>query len=225
MPVFLCIETSTANCSVTLFKDDTLIGIREQADGFQHAEYLHVFIQEVLQESGISKPDAIVLGKGPGSYTGLRIGAATAKGLAYAWHIPLLACHSLQTIALAVVSKHNPMPGARICCMTDARRMEVYTALYNEKAEPVKAVNAAIIDEHFCAAERAENTFYIAGDGMEKCRTLLQGKNVVCVENILPSARYMQACAAQKWAKNEVEDIARFEPFYLKEFYTPAKKV
>jgi len=224
MAIFLCIETSTVNCSVALFEGNKLLSLKESSNGYQHAELLHSFIQHALIENKIEKPDAIIIGMGPGSYTGLRIGTATAKGLCFAWNIPLIAVDSLQTIAYAVLDKKLISENDLICPLTDARRMEVYTAFYNNYGKKITEVKAEIITENFFS-EMSEKKIYFAGDGLEKCKSVLKNKNAYFIEDVLPSAKFLIHSGIEYFNSQTFEDLAYFEPYYLKEFLsTPAKK-
>jgi tRNA threonylcarbamoyladenosine biosynthesis protein TsaB len=211
----LNIETATKNCSVALAKNGETILLKEIAEqGYSHAEKLHVFIEEVVKESGlaINQLDAIAVSKGPGSYTGLRIGVSTAKGLCYALGIPLIGVDTLAVLAQAV-SCDNGL----IMPMIDARRMEVYSAVFDKNHQKVKAVQAEILTE-YSYAEVAE-TIHIVGDCQEKCRTVLTKNNFVFLpEIVFPSAKGMSALSYAKFQQNDFEDVAYFEPFYLKDF-------
>lgn len=213
----LNIETSTKNCSVALAKEGNTIFIKEIAEqNFSHSEKLHLFIDEVLKQAGISYKElsAIALSKGPGSYTGLRIGASTAKGLCFALDIPLIALDSLQILALQVTHKDG-----LIISMIDARRMEVYTATFDSNHNKISDTQALIIDEN-SFSQITQKTYFI-GDGAEKCKPLLQRENLIFLDQIIyPSAQEMSLLSYEKFVAQEFENIAYFEPFYLKEFFT-----
>lgn len=226
MPLILCIETSTTACSVALCDEQGIVASKEDNKGYTHAENLHVFIEEVIQKSGHPKKDiaAIAVGKGPGSYTGLRIGVSAAKGLSYALGIPLLSINSLYTMA-AVVKEQLNDPDYILCPMLDARRMEVYTAAYssNDLSEQLPT-QALIVTEESIQQFGTGKTAVFFGDGMPKCRALLEKlPQVGFVENIFPSALYMREAVQGAFAEKRFEDVAYFEPFYLKEFFTTAK--
>ncbi len=212
----LNIETSSKNCSVTLAKNGNSVIVKEIAEqNFSHSEKLHLFIDEVLKQAGISYKElsAIALSKGPGSYTGLRIGASTAKGLCFALDIPLIALDSLQLLALQVTHKDG-----LIIPMMDARRMEVYTAMFDQNYNKILDTQALIIDEN--SFSKVEQKAYFIGDGAEKCKPFLQRGNFIFPNEIIyPSAKEMSLLSFEKFCAKEFEDIAYFEPFYLKEFF------
>jgi tRNA threonylcarbamoyladenosine biosynthesis protein TsaB len=216
----LNIETSTKNCSVSIAQNGKTIALKEVAEeSFSHSEKLHVFIDNLLKENQIAYKDlsAVALSSGPGSYTGLRIGTSTAKGLCFALDIPLIAVDTLLVLAKQVNQD------ALIIPMIDARRMEVYTAIFDAKHNPATPVQALIIDEN-SFAEISEKAILI-GDGAAKCKEVLKGGNFIFLNEIrYPSAREMGEISFDKFQKKEFEDIAYFEPFYLKEFFTGAKK-
>ncbi|MBF6641142.1 tRNA (adenosine(37)-N6)-threonylcarbamoyltransferase complex dimerization subunit type 1 TsaB [Flavobacterium sp. J49] len=220
MAYILNIETATKNCSVSLAKDGQTVLCKEIAEqGYSHAEKLHVFIEEILKESGIDFRElkAIAVSKGPGSYTGLRIGVSTAKGLCYALGIPLIAVDTLAVLAQKVTQK-----GGLIVPMIDARRMEVYSAVFDANHQKIMEVQAEVLTEN-SYAEIAE-TIYIIGDCQEKCQTVLtQDKFVFLSEIVFPSANEMSPISFEKFNKNAFEDVAYFEPFYLKDFMLTKK--
>jgi len=214
----LYLETSTKLCSVALSKEDKLIASRRSLEeGYTHAENLHRFIDECLKEAGIKPTDlkAIVVSKGPGSYTGLRIGVSAAKGLAYALDIPLISLESLEVIA-AAAQQSNPDFDLYLP-MIDARRMEVYTAAYSPKLEIVAGINALVVDEDDFEDYSGKRVAYF-GDGAEKCREILDAKAWSFIPGIDADARYMLSAGLNKYNSQEFENTAYFEPFYLKEF-------
>jgi len=202
---------------VALAKEGNTIFIKEIAEqNFSHSEKLHLFIDEALKQAGISYKElaAIALSKGPGSYTGLRIGASTAKGLCFALDIPLIALDSLQILALQVTHQ-----GGLIIPMIDARRMEVYTATFDSNHNKISDTQALIIDEN--SFSQITQKIYFIGDGAEKCKPFLQRENLIFLDQIIyPSAQEMSLLSYEKFVAQEFEDIAYFEPFYLKEFFT-----
>jgi len=221
----LCIETATTVCSVCITADDKILTYKEINNGFSHAENLHVFIQDVLKEANlyIKQINAVAISKGPGSYTGLRIGVSAAKGLCYALQIPLISIDTLQSMAYTVAQDKNE--DALYCPMLDARRMEVYCAVYDKNLETIKAVNALVVDEKSVEVFNLNKAIYFFGDGMPKVKHLLEtNKNAVFMDAIFPSAKNMASLAFTKFSKKQFEDVAYFEPFYLKEFFTTAKK-
>ncbi len=213
----LNIETSTKNCSVSLAKDGKTVALKEIAEqNFTHSEKLHLFIDELIKKGEISYKDlsAVALSKGPGSYTGLRIGTSTAKGLCFALDIPLIAIDSLQILAQQV----NLNDGL-VVPMIDARRMEVYIAFFDQNHNKISETEALIIDEN--SFSNISEKAYFVGDGAEKCKTVLQQKNFIFLPEIIyPSANEMSELSYQKFQNEDFEDIAYFEPFYLKEFFT-----
>jgi tRNA threonylcarbamoyladenosine biosynthesis protein TsaB len=234
MATILNIETSTEVCSVALSKDGQLLFEKESSEGLNHSEMLTVFIESLFTENqlDIRTLDAVAVSKGPGSYTGLRIGVSVAKGLCYALEKPLIAVGSLETLAFYARSKSGPSgpepeENVLFCPMIDARRMEVYTALYNKNGETIRPVGAEIIDENSFSAFLEKNKIWLMGNGAEKCRGLLSHPNVLFTGPFRTSARFMQILAENKYNKNEFEDVAYFEPFYLKNFVAtiPGNKI
>jgi len=211
----LNIETATKNCSVSLARNGETILCKEIAEeGYSHAEKLHVFIEEIIKESQLNIKDltAVAVSKGPGSYTGLRIGVSTAKGLCYALGIPLISVDTLAVLAAAVT--HND---GWIVPMIDARRMEVYSAVFDQNYNKIKDVQAEILTEN--SYSEVTDTIYIVGDCQEKCKTVLTRANFVFLpEIIFPSAQEMSTLSYAKFVQNDFEDVAYFEPFYLKDF-------
>jgi len=220
MCLILNIETATKNCSVSIALNGELIKSKETAElGFSHAEKLHVFIEEVLKESNLSlnQLNAIAVSKGPGSYTGLRIGVSAAKGLCFGLDIPLIATDTLKALALQV--KNN---NGIIIPMIDARRMEVFTAIFDANYNKLKDTEAVILDED--SFKDINQKIYIVGDSSEKCKTILSNKNVEYLEDIIyPSAKEMCKLSFDKFINNDFENLAYFEPFYLKDFYIANK--
>ncbi len=225
MTHILCIETSTTVCSVCVTADDTILAHKEINNGFSHAQNLHVFIQDVLKEANLSikQINVVAVSKGPGSYTGLRIGVSTAKGLCYALQIPLISIDTLQSIA-----HHVQRTMYNVQClygpMLDARRMEVYCAVYGNDLEIITPVKALVLDEKSIEIFNFDKPVYFFGDGMSKAKYLLQAiKNSFFIEDVYPSAESMAVLAFNKFKQNKFEDVAYFEPFYLKEFFTYSK--
>ncbi|WP_300568686.1 tRNA (adenosine(37)-N6)-threonylcarbamoyltransferase complex dimerization subunit type 1 TsaB [Flavobacterium sp.] len=215
MTYILNIETATRNCSLALSQDGKTIALKEIAEaGFSHAEKLHVFIEAILKENNISYADlsAIAVSQGPGSYTGLRIGVSSAKGLCYALNIPLIAIDTMETLA----KKLNIQSG-QIIPMIDARRMECFTAIFNSKHEKIREIKAEIIDEH--SFSDTSETIHFIGDGASKCKEILTGGQFVFHDEIeFPSANEMSEVSFEKYKKSDTVDVAYFEPFYLKDF-------
>lgn len=230
MALILNLETATTVCSVSLGKEGKLLALKELQGDYSHAENLTIFIEEVLKEAGItlSQIDAVAISKGPGSYTGLRIGVSTAKGLCYALNKPLIAIDTLQHLSLNLsVSIVKKAEDIVLCPMIDARRMEVYCALYNISNDCIKPTWAEIIDEYSFADlfSNLSNRIYFFGDGSTKCKEVLSlKKNALFIENVFPSAKNMIPLSEKAFLNNQFEDIAYFEPFYLKDFVAGKKK-
>lgn len=223
MSFILNIETATKNCSVSIAKNGETIVCKEIAEeGYSHAEKLHVFIEEVIAEAGITVQDliAVAVSQGPGSYTGLRIGVSAAKGLCYALNIPLIAVDTLQTLA----SQANVSNG-KIIPMIDARRMEVYSEIFTADLKIERPIEAQIITED--SFKDYTETLYFVGDCAEKCKAVLTKENFVFLEEIkYPSAAAMSKISYDKYQKSDTVDVAYFEPYYLKDFLMapPSKK-
>lgn len=213
-------------CSVGISHEEKLIFCKELNEGFTHAENLHLFIQEGLNESGIKSTQlsAIGVSKGPGSYTGLRIGVSSAKGLAYALNIPLISVSTLQLMAAGAIAQQKEE--AIYCPLIDARRMEVYSAVYNgADLSPLSEIEALIVDEQSIQKFKDYPKIFFFGDGMPKCRSALsQLGNAHFIESIYPSARHMVNLIYSRFQDRNLEDTAYFEPFYLKDFIAGKKK-
>lgn len=222
MTHILNIETSTKNCSVSIAKNGALISLKEiNNGGYSHAEMLHPLITEALLESKltINQIDAIAVGKGPGSYTGLRIGVSAAKGLCFANDIPLISINSLEILAHTI-----PIDKGTIIPMIDARRMEVYSAIYDESFTLIRETKAEIIDKSSFIDELQNHTVYFLGDGSEKCQEIILHKNAVFIKDAFPSAKEMVKLSYEKYKVNNTDDLAYFEPFYLKNFIATQEK-
>ena len=221
MSYILNIETATKNCSVALAKDGKTLLCKEIAEeGYSHAERLHVFIEEIISEAGIQLKDlaAVAVSQGPGSYTGLRIGVSAAKGLCYALSIPLIAVDTLQALA----SKAKVADGL-IVPMIDARRMEVYSAVFSAGLEKKREILAEIIDEN--SFEDFTENLYFVGDCNEKCKTVLRRENFIFLDEIkYHSANEMTALSFDKYKISDTVDVAYFEPYYLKDFLITTSK-
>ena len=223
MALILGIETATKNCSVALFEDGIVIAEKESiSDGYTHAEQLTSFIQDVIGSANITlnKVEAVALSMGPGSYTGLRIGTSTAKGLCYALDIPLISISTLKAMAFAM-SKNEK--SAIFCPMIDARRMEVFSALYDVDNKQIRGVQADVVDEN-TYAEFLRNEILFFGDGSLKCQEIINHKNAKFIEGIHPSAMNLGILANAKFENKDFEDLAYFEPYYLKDFVAGKKK-
>jgi len=226
MITILQIETSTRFCSVAIAQDGNTIALKEASGLNLHAGSLTLFIEEVMHQANLTYQDldAIAVSKGPGSYTGLRIGVSTAKGLCYALDKPLLGVDTLNMMAAGFLQANTDYKEL-VCPMIDARRLEVYTALYSPLGDEIEPVSAKIIDEHsFEPALRAAKITFI-GDGAAKCRDLIQNPNATFLEDNFNTASNMSAHAHQQFLAAKFEDVAYFEPFYLKDFMiTESKK-
>ena len=231
MSLILCIETGTDICSVGLSRDGELISLRESDEGRDHARNVALFVDELLRENDIAAEElsAVAVGMGPGSYTGLRIGVSFAKGLCYGLQIPLVAVGSLDSMVQVAREDHEAgiidvdnWNDAVLCPMVDARRMEVYTQMFDTQGQPLNEVKAEIVTEESFKEWRGERQFVIFGNGAAKCREVLNDATYI---NVTPSARGLAALAHQRFEAGQTEDIAYFEPFYLKDFIIiPSKK-
>ena len=231
MSLILCIETGTDICSVGIARDGELVSLRESAEGRDHAKYVGVFVDELLRETDIAPDelDAVAVGMGPGSYTGLRIGVSFAKGLCYGQQIPLIAVGSLEALAEVAIEDNEAgildvenWDDAVLCPMVDARRMEVYTQLFDAAGKQLGEVSAEVVDENTFADIRRDKQLVIFGNGARKCCEVMSDATFI---EVAPSARGLARKAEQKLSAGQTEDIAYFEPFYLKDFVViPSKK-
>ena len=222
----LCIETSTNCCSVTLTIDGTAVVVAANMNAANHASELPIYIEQVLaqaKEHGWTI-DAIAISQGPGSYTGLRIGTSTAKGLCYGLNIPLIPIDTLQILCAGAVDKLEQtnqtwVDGAKLCPMLDARRMEVYTSIYTRECAREKQIEAKIIDSTSFTEELSQHDLYFFGNGAQKCQCVITAANAHWIDGIVPEAKHMGQLA-EKQAINglDIKQLAYFEPFYLKEF-------
>ncbi|MCG6190216.1 tRNA (adenosine(37)-N6)-threonylcarbamoyltransferase complex dimerization subunit type 1 TsaB [Maribellus maritimus] len=232
MAVILNIETSTEVCSVALGENGELLFEKESREGLNHSELLTVFIEELFTENNFNMRDidAVAVSKGPGSYTGLRIGVSVAKGLCYALDKPLISVGSLDSMGIFTAQniesffEGNNDEDLLLCPMIDARRMEVFTALYKSSGQTVQTVSAQIIDENSFSEELKENKILFFGNGAQKCREHLSHPNALFNGPLKTSARFMLFLAEKKYNKKEFEDVAYFEPFYLKNFVATIPK-
>ena len=219
----LHLEASSKNCSVAISDGDELLCLCEEvSQNYKQSESLHAFVEWALEgaEITLNDLDAVCVGKGPGSYTGLRIGASSAKGFCFGLQIPLLAVESLETMVEPFLNKDFDF----IIPLLDARRMEVYTAVFQGKTgEKLSETEAKILDE-FSFQDFQEKKVLFIGDGVTKAKDILSLPNAQYEEHIFPSAKYLIKKAVEKFKKNDFEDVAYFEPFYLKEFQGVKKK-
>ena len=201
---------------MSISKEGKTIALKELNDGnYSHAEKLHKLIEQVVLEAKIelSHLKAIAVSKGPGSYTGLRIGVSAVKGLCFALDIPMISVNTLQSLALSVsIDKGYKIP------LLDARRMEAYSQVFNDKNEKIRDVHAEIIDSDSFSEFLNADKVYFFGDGAEKCKEIITHKNAVFIDGKFPSAKEMSVISYEKYRNNCFEDVAYFEPFYLKEF-------
>ncbi len=225
-PILLHIETSTNVCSVALSENGTSLFTKSNADGMNHAALLSVFIAEALEvmKKGNKKLDAVAVSSGPGSYTGLRIGVSTAKGLCFGYDIPLISVSTLEVLTAEALKTSKMDENALFCPMIDARRMEVYTAFYNAKGEIKREISADIITSDSYAELLVGQPIYFFGNGAEKCKTTLTHPNAHYIDHLVPLAENMIPFAEKAFAESRFEDVAYFEPFYLKEFHTTMPK-
>jgi tRNA threonylcarbamoyladenosine biosynthesis protein TsaB len=231
--MIICLETATNLCSVALCNSAGVILLRESSELKSHAAMLTIFIEEALKTGGIKVRDldAIAVSKGPGSYTGLRIGVSVAKGMAYAASIPLIGIETTLSMFMGISGNKTGSPefddNTLFCPMLDARRMEVYYAIYDAAGKIIKNISAEIIDEKSFTEIPASQKIVFFGDGAEKCKDVIRLPNAFFVNNFRMSASHMYGPAFQAFKENRFEDVAYFEPFYLKDFITskPRKNI
>lgn len=226
MTWLLHIETATALCGVALGKDGKLVSQRVHTEGLNHAENLHVFIQDCLKEADIAPSDlsAISVSNGPGSYTGLRIGVSAAKGLAYTLQIPLITLPTLAILCENATVKYDLKTNSLLCPMFDARRMEIYTALYTDNTALIKPAEAVIVDETWVRTFDTEQVTYFFGDGMPKCKELLSClPNAIFLEAVIPLPEQALRLAFSRHQSKTFADVAYAEPDYLKPYFFAKK--
>jgi universal bacterial protein YeaZ len=238
--MILCLETATPSCSVALVHNGEVLACEEDPKGQNHSEKITLFIDSVMKKAGVSysQLDAVAVSMGPGSYTGLRIGVSTAKGICYAVSKPLIAVETLHAMAfggLSVISSEVEKSPAKnsfgnhpiLIPMIDARRMEVYAAIFDENVNKIKDTEAVIIDENSFSELKKDHHLYLFGDGADKCaETFANDDKITVIKDFYCSAKYMNTIAQQKFNNSEFVDVAYFEPFYLKDFVpgTPTVK-
>ena len=216
MGLILNLETTTKNCSVSLYEYGQLLAVRElNEQGYSHAEKLQPFIDEVLKASGRNRKDlaAVAISQGPGSYTGLRIGTSLAKGLCYALELPLIATNTLQAQAIQLKNVQG-----LIVSVIDARRMEVYQAVFDSNYKEVSPVESHIIEADSYDQWLHKGQVNFIGDATEKIKTLIHHPNAIFFDNRWPSATQMAELSFEKYSNKEFVDLAYFEPLYLKDF-------
>ncbi len=223
MALILHLETATTNCSVALAKEGEILAIREHdTPNYSHSEQLHVFIQKVLKEASIAihEIDAIAVSKGPGSYTGLRIGVSAAKGLCFSLNVPLTAIETLKSLACKASSEKVDF----IIPVIDARRMEVYSKVFDNQVNEVRSTKAEVIHEDSFIEYAKKGKTVLVGSGALKCKELLKHPNFEFKTEAVPSAKEMVHLAYEKFINKDFEDVAYFEPYYLKDFILQTKK-
>ncbi|MEZ4810450.1 MAG: tRNA (adenosine(37)-N6)-threonylcarbamoyltransferase complex dimerization subunit type 1 TsaB [Allomuricauda sp.] len=220
----LNLETATTNCSVSISNGNELVCVKENnAVDYSHSEQLHIFIKEALQEASLSFSDldAVAISKGPGSYTGLRIGVSAAKGLCFSLDLPLISVPTLESMASQITAMENEV----IIPVLDARRMEVYSAVFDADYQQIRETKAEIINETSFGEFSTYKKVHIVGSGAQKCKDILSHHpNFHFDVSVIPSAREMAAIAFAKYQAGQFEDVAYFEPFYLKDFVLQTKK-
>lgn len=221
--MILCLETATPVCSVALNDGTQTLALRECKGQNAHSEKITIYIYEVLKEAGISyqQLDAVAVSKGPGSYTGLRIGVSTAKGVCYAANLPLMAVDTLHAMAYGMREKLDALfqPSDLLVPMIDARRMEVYCAVFDASLNPVKGTEALVVDEHSFDDLLKEHRLWLFGDGAPKLKELFKDvSQIQIVDDFAPSAAYMATLSDRTLKAGDFVDVAYFEPYYLKDF-------
>lgn len=227
MSLILLIETATTVCSVALAEGEDILAYKEADQRNIHAEAITVFIDELFKITGknYNDIDAVAVSCGPGSYTGLRIGVSTAKGLCYALDKPLIAIETLEAMTAGIVIAAGQLKNnALLCPMIDARRMEVFTAMFDTAGKRIRPTSAEILDENSFSNLLQTNQMIFFGDGAWKCKEILgNNPNVQIVTDFTNSARHLAKIAGEKFDKKEFEDVAYFEPYYLKDFIAGKK--
>jgi tRNA threonylcarbamoyladenosine biosynthesis protein TsaB len=217
------LETATTNCSVSISINGNIVGLKEEnTPNYSHAEQLHIFIEEALKEASFSFSDidAIAVSKGPGSYTGLRIGVSAAKGLCFSLGLPLISVPTLESMANQV----QPSLDEVVIPVIDARRMEVYSCVFNDSHKEIRTTKAEVIDENSFSEYIDFTKVHVIGSGAEKCEEILNDTNFKFYKNAFPSANEMAKIAQKKFEAKDFEDVAYFEPYYLKDFILQTKK-
>jgi tRNA threonylcarbamoyladenosine biosynthesis protein TsaB len=228
--MIICIETATSLCSVALCDSKGVVCVKESGESRSHASVLTVFIDDLLKEAGLKVPDleAVAVSKGPGSYTGLRIGVSVAKGMAYASSIPLISVDTTCSMFHGFVSSKKELRDTDLFCpMLDARRMEVYYSVFDISGNIVKETRAEIIkNDPFNDLPETSRIFFF-GDGSTKCTEIIKRRNIYFEKNFRISASFMQKPVYESYVKHRFENTAYFEPFYLKDFLTtkPVKNI
>lgn len=231
MARILLIETATEVCSVALTANGKVISSLENRDGYRHSELLTVYIERLFRDSCLEPDmiDAVCVSRGPGSYTGLRIGVSVAKGICFALDIPLIAISTIHAMAGFFAfnndfSEKQAQKNILLCPMLDARRSEVYTALFNHEAVAMTPVSAKIINSNSFEEELNNNYIFFFGNGASKCRHVITGPNAIFIDGFHASARFMSQLAEDSYTKHDFENVAYFEPYYLKDFIATVPK-
>ena len=224
--MILCLETATPSCSVALVHNGEVLACEEDPKGQNHSEKITLFIDKVMKTAGVSYNDldAVAVSMGPGSYTGLRIGVSTAKGICYAVSKPLIAVETLEAM---VYGGKTIVKNGLLIPAIDARRMEVYAAIFDENVNKIKDTEAIIIDENSFSELKKDHHLFLFGDGADKCAELFENDDkITVIKEFYCSARYMNVIAQSKLDAKDFVDVAYFEPFYLKDFVpgTPTVK-
>jgi tRNA threonylcarbamoyladenosine biosynthesis protein TsaB len=228
--MILCLETATPVCSVALCDGTGVISYRDSSEEKSHAKQLTIFIQELLDEAPIKADqlEAVAVSKGPGSYTGLRIGVSVAKGIAYGSSIPLIGIETTLSMFDGIIERAPQNYGtdstSLFCPMIDARRMEVYYSIFDAKGDQIKDISAEIIDDKTFSEIPESVRIVFFGDGAGKFRNVTSHKNSVFADDFTVSARFLYKTAVRKLALEQFEDVAYFEPFYLKDFITTIQR-
>jgi len=223
LALILNIETATKNCSVSLAQKGNVIAIKELNDGnYSHGENLHLFIDEIMKQSTHTYKDidAIAVSKGPGSYTGLRIGVSTAKGLCFSLDKPLISVPTLTSLANAIDVEKDSF----IIPLLDARRMEVYSIVFDNQYNQIRKTKAEVIDKNSFSGFLEKGKGFFLGDGAEKCKEVIKHKNAIFLDGYFPSAKEIAKLSYEKYKISDIEDVAYFEPFYLKDFIVTKPK-
>lgn len=231
MSYILIIETSTEVCSVALAREGELIDLLESGEGQNHARLVSVYAENLLARNKVKSSGlaAVAISRGPGSYTGLRIGVSTAKGLCYAARIPLIAVGTLESMATYVAADRfrfgiDESRETLYCPMIDARRMEVYSMLIDQNGNTVKPISAEVVDESFLARELSDRQVVFLGNGSAKCRKAINSPNAIFVDGVRASASHLCKLAWKAFQEQKFENLAYFEPFYLKDFVATVSK-
>ncbi len=222
MAIVLNLETATTNCSVSIARDGKNLSLIEEDHArYSHSEQLHLFIERSMEEAKVELKDldAVAVSKGPGSYTGLRIGVSTAKGLCYALDIPLISVDTLESMACSV-----SVESGYIIPLLDARRMEVYAAVFDHTGKLIKPTWAEVVDENSFSEFINQEPVHLLGNGSIKCRELLRGADLKYLPELVPSAKTMAILSYDAFSKKTFENTAYFEPFYLKDFIVTKPK-